>query len=552
MAGLTAVLVTPVSKTIWQGTSFRFTSTSIPLLSCFTDHACNNIGDFPPAVTILRPLKSAFTRFPNVLYSHLPLAATFLAAAFAAAVVNIGLSGALALHMTNTQAFSQTYSLPCLCVSYDIDEEANCHDAVRFVGICRRIPRYIAIAPTVSPLVAGCGFAVGHGRCVTGIDRRKVVPSARPVWATLFNAALADILVCSLRGLAVQWREESAVVADLECLSRVTRYLRAALPTRQPAWSDPVWPWKNRRKCAPSRQTASFRPALFQNSPLTVPDSPAENKHLISRNPFSPTNPSGDAPRNGRMLGTALIEIPFPTEGCAMAMSHIFLLFSEVAVVVSSCTASSLLSSGDDSTVPQISPTYHCTQLADALSQISADVPRRSGIAQLLRKVARDAKLSALNHSHLRGSHVGATLAEWLNCSPPTEANRAQTPAGSLGFFVSGNRAGQCSWSAGFLENLPFLPPYSPQFIGSRDPVAMVCISGRNGSALEKRNLSANSSLYRVSRMQLRHGVQRSNSDLAVEEDCVKITPRRGVPAQKRRCNVSRIILYIPILQLHN
>ncbi|KAJ8871300.1 hypothetical protein PR048_027612 [Dryococelus australis] len=65
-----------------------------------------------------------------------------------------------------------------------------------------------------------------------------------------------------------------------------------------------------------------------------------------------------------------------------------------------------------------------------------------------------------------------------LDCSPPTRANRVQTPAGRLRIFASGNRAGHCHWSAVFLGDLPFPPPFhsstvscSPHFtfIGSQD-----------------------------------------------------------------------------------
>ncbi|KAJ8874158.1 hypothetical protein PR048_025000 [Dryococelus australis] len=56
-----------------------------------------------------------------------------------------------------------------------------------------------------------------------------------------------------------------------------------------------------------------------------------------------------------------------------------------------------------------------------------------------------------------------ATVAEWLDCSPPTEANRVQCAAGSLRIFASGNHAGRCRWSADFLGDFPFTPP--PLFI---------------------------------------------------------------------------------------
>ncbi|KAJ8883669.1 hypothetical protein PR048_015523 [Dryococelus australis] len=52
-------------------------------------------------------------------------------------------------------------------------------------------------------------------------------------------------------------------------------------------------------------------------------------------------------------------------------------------------------------------------------------------------------------------------LAEWLACSPPAKAIRVQSPGWSLRIFACGNRAGRCCWSAGFLGNLPFPPPFS-------------------------------------------------------------------------------------------
>ncbi|KAJ8897550.1 hypothetical protein PR048_002899 [Dryococelus australis] len=63
-----------------------------------------------------------------------------------------------------------------------------------------------------------------------------------------------------------------------------------------------------------------------------------------------------------------------------------------------------------------------------------------------------------------------AAVAERLDYSPPTKANRVQSPAGHSRFFACENRAGRCRWSAGFLGDLPFPPPfhssaapYSPQ-----------------------------------------------------------------------------------------
>ncbi|KAJ8897553.1 hypothetical protein PR048_002902 [Dryococelus australis] len=83
-----------------------------------------------------------------------------------------------------------------------------------------------------------------------------------------------------------------------------------------------------------------------------------------------------------------------------------------------------------------------------------------------------------LDNHEINTSIIGAAVAERLACSPSTKANRFQSPAGSLRIFVSGNRAGRCRWSLGFLGDLPFRPPlhssaapFSPHFtlIGSQD-----------------------------------------------------------------------------------
>ncbi|KAJ8872439.1 hypothetical protein PR048_026043 [Dryococelus australis] len=55
-----------------------------------------------------------------------------------------------------------------------------------------------------------------------------------------------------------------------------------------------------------------------------------------------------------------------------------------------------------------------------------------------------------------------ATVAERLDCSPPTRASRVKSPAGSLRDFSSRNRAGRCRWPAGFLRGSPVSPsPFS-------------------------------------------------------------------------------------------
>ncbi|KAJ8872162.1 hypothetical protein PR048_025764 [Dryococelus australis] len=51
------------------------------------------------------------------------------------------------------------------------------------------------------------------------------------------------------------------------------------------------------------------------------------------------------------------------------------------------------------------------------------------------------------------------SVAERLDCSPPTNANRVQTPAGSLRILARRNRAGRCRCTMGFLRisNFPVL-----------------------------------------------------------------------------------------------
>ncbi|KAJ8882774.1 hypothetical protein PR048_014588 [Dryococelus australis] len=67
---------------------------------------------------------------------------------------------------------------------------------------------------------------------------------------------------------------------------------------------------------------------------------------------------------------------------------------------------------------------------------------------------------------------------ERADYSPPTMAYRVRFPTGSPRIFACENRAGRCRWSAGFLGDLPFPPPfhycadpYSHRFtlIGSQD-----------------------------------------------------------------------------------
>ncbi|KAJ8867819.1 hypothetical protein PR048_031624 [Dryococelus australis] len=54
------------------------------------------------------------------------------------------------------------------------------------------------------------------------------------------------------------------------------------------------------------------------------------------------------------------------------------------------------------------------------------------------------------------GFSHGAAVVERVACSTLTEANRGQAPAGYSRILASGNRAGRCRWSAGFLGDLQF------------------------------------------------------------------------------------------------
>ncbi|KAJ8870045.1 hypothetical protein PR048_029056 [Dryococelus australis] len=108
----------------------------------------------------------------------------------------------------------------------------------------------------------------------------------------------------------------------------------------------------------------------------------------------------------------------------------------------------------------------------------------------------------------VQSKSTGAAVTEWSDCSPPTKANQVQSLDGSPQIFASGNRAGRCRWSAGFLGDLPFSLPlhsgaasFTPHFtlIGSQD-LSADCIrqqdGGRNrrgGGDGERRELTTRS-----------------------------------------------------------
>ncbi|KAJ8886141.1 hypothetical protein PR048_012350 [Dryococelus australis] len=92
-----------------------------------------------------------------------------------------------------------------------------------------------------------------------------------------------------------------------------------------------------------------------------------------------------------------------------------------------------------------------------------------------------DAPLCSANRTkiNLNLAFNRATIAERLACSPPTKAIRVQSPAGSLRIITSENLAGRCRWSADFLGDLPFPPPFHSGALTSRSikagPTAARC-----------------------------------------------------------------------------
>ncbi|KAJ8880924.1 hypothetical protein PR048_017397 [Dryococelus australis] len=108
----------------------------------------------------------------------------------------------------------------------------------------------------------------------------------------------------------------------------------------------------------------------------------------------------------------------------------------------------------------------------------------RWGFHNVADKILPRRKLRS-GQAHEKIAGAGAAVAERLACPPPTTANRVQSPAGPLPDFRSGNRAGRCRLSAGFLRDLPFPPvPFSPHFtiIGSQDLVNIRHISQLNSA----------------------------------------------------------------------
>ncbi|KAJ8883810.1 hypothetical protein PR048_015665 [Dryococelus australis] len=119
---------------------------------------------------------------------------------------------------------------------------------------------------------------------------------------------------------------------------------------------------------------------------------------------------------------------------------------------------------------PDLSPIEHLWDELDR--RVRARQARPKSITQLTewlqeewRRIPVDALQTLVESMPDRVAAVIATRA----CSPPTKANRVQSWPGHR-IFSSGNRAGRCRRSAGFLDDLPFpppfhsaAPPYSPQ-----------------------------------------------------------------------------------------
>ncbi|KAJ8876118.1 hypothetical protein PR048_024027 [Dryococelus australis] len=89
----------------------------------------------------------------------------------------------------------------------------------------------------------------------------------------------------------------------------------------------------------------------------------------------------------------------------------------------------------------------------------SGSVAGNTSLSELFYNLATSSTVMATCVKLHSSNKIGATLAVRLDCSPPTKANRVESPASSLRILASGNRAGRCGWSAGFLGDLPFPPP---------------------------------------------------------------------------------------------
>ncbi|KAJ8878087.1 hypothetical protein PR048_022554 [Dryococelus australis] len=116
----------------------------------------------------------------------------------------------------------------------------------------------------------------------------------------------------------------------------------------------------------------------------------------------------------------------------------------------------------------------------------SQSVSKRARTRQSGRKL-HAAEVARLLTARRRRSRAGLdplpTVAERIDCSPPTNTNRVRSPAGSLRILASWNRAGRCRWFAGFLKDLQFpqplhssAAPFSPHFtlIGYQDIVVKI------------------------------------------------------------------------------
>ncbi|KAJ8882686.1 hypothetical protein PR048_014498 [Dryococelus australis] len=108
-----------------------------------------------------------------------------------------------------------------------------------------------------------------------------------------------------------------------------------------------------------------------------------------------------------------------------------------------------------------VQPTAQHEQL---ILKISTDTGKT--VSKVRHALTRITPCSRKQHdigSHLQfqsSPPVGATVAERLACSPTTNAIQVKSPARSPWIFACGDCAGRCRWSAGFLGDLPFPPPF--------------------------------------------------------------------------------------------
>ncbi|KAJ8879379.1 hypothetical protein PR048_019987 [Dryococelus australis] len=288
--------------------------------------------------------------------------------------------------------------------------------------------QYLAISPAVTPLVAGCGFAVGNGRHVTGIGRQNVVPRPTPVWGTPVDVALAEIIERGEKKgeLEESWphlvhstkRHDEARHHQVRYCQRddqvVGHILQVAL---QQDGGDHEHVACNTHPTVPHQRSRTAR-----SVPMTVLkkhlSSIAARKWVIGWKLMArrcAVFPTGvPAVGRGWLVGVAI-------SGPAMVLGTFRLLTSfQLAALRTDIVLKWLL------------------RAAKASSQVECHALIGERHSSML--LANDVMLVAVLLESVR-----------LACSPPTKAIRVESPAGSLRIFTCGNRTGRCHLSAGFL-----------------------------------------------------------------------------------------------------